>query len=132
MVTFYGIDVEGEGRVVQDWFDHLDPIAQDEIIVLILHLASLPMGLWRRPEYDPLDGEGVISELRADEVRTEEGTFTYRIYGLRSHPDKNSYTFLLGTDKDLKNDIEGKRFAKMRVAELASGKARPHKFNLTP
>jgi hypothetical protein len=130
MNSFFGIDVRGEGRVVQEWFNQLTPEAQDEILNLLLHLQSLPMGLWRRPEYDPLDGEGGISELRAAEVSSDDGVAFYRIYGWKGYPDTHSYTFLHGTDKDEKNDIQGKERAKWRAEQLFRDEARHHKFDI--
>jgi hypothetical protein len=129
MNEFHGIDVEGEGRVVQDWFNSLILDAREEFLNLALHLERLPMGLWRRPDFDPLEGEGGISELRPKDIRCDDGKITYRIYGLRGHPNKNSYTFLHGTAKDVKNDVEGKEFAKWRAAQLARGEAQTHKFD---
>jgi hypothetical protein len=129
MNSFYGIYVEGEGRIVQKWFNGLILEAREEILNLVVHLERLPMGRWRRPEYDPLEGEGGISELRPMDVRCSEGNFTYRIYGVRGHPENNSYTFLHGTDKDAKNDIEGKGFAKWRFSQLARQEAQTHKFD---
>jgi hypothetical protein len=129
MNEFYGIDVKNEGRVVQDWFDQLGIEAKSEILNLFLHLQRLPMGRWRRPEYDPLDGEGGISELRADEVSTDDGVAFYRIYGWKRYPESNSYTFLHGTDKDEKNDVVGKESAKRRATQLFGGEAHPHRFD---
>jgi hypothetical protein len=129
MNSFYGIDVDSEGRVVEDWFNGLILEAREEILNLVLHLERLPMGLWRRPDFDPLEGEGGISELRPRDVRCAEGNFVYRIYGLRGYPDSNSYTFLHGTDKDDKNDIEGKEHAKRRAGQLARAEACTHKFD---
>jgi hypothetical protein len=129
MNKFYGIDVKGEGRIVQKWFNGLSLDAQDEIINLALHLEKLPMGLWRRPEFDPLEGEGGISELRPKNIRSDEGNMVYRIYGWKRHPDGNSYTFLHGTDKEENNDLEGKQNAKWRAEQLFGGEAEPHKFD---
>ena len=131
MSAFYDIEVDGEGRVVLDWYNGLHPNAQDEILNLLLQLESLPMGLWSRPEFDPLFGEGGISELRADEVSTESGVSFYRIYGWKGFPDNHSYTLLHGTDKDEKNDIEGKSRAKWRADQLfRRNEATVHRFNL--
>jgi len=129
MNNFYGIDVNGEGRIVQDWFNGLILEAREEILNLVLHLERLPMGLWRRPDFDPLEGEGGISELRPMSVRCAEGNIVYRIYGLRGYPDSHSYMFLHGTDKDEKNDIEGKEHAKRRARQLARKEAHAHKFD---
>jgi hypothetical protein len=129
MNKFCGIDVRGEGRVVQYWFSRLRLEAQEEILNLVLQLESLPMGLWRRPEFATLQGEEPLSELRPDDVRCDEGIFFYRIYGLQGYPDSNSYTFLHGTDKDAKNDIEGKGIARWRIEQLVRKEAQTHKFD---
>ena len=129
MNEFFGIEVIGEGQVVQDWYDSLIPDAQDEILNLALHLARLPMGLWRRPDFDPLEGEGGISELRPKDVRSDEGNTTYRIYGWLGYPDRNCYTFLHGTDKDERNDVDGKQHARSRAEQLFRNEARVHRFD---
>jgi hypothetical protein len=129
MNKFCGIDVRGEGRVVQDWFSRLPLEAREEMLNLVLHLESLPMGSWRLPEFKILQGEEPLSELRPDDVRCDDGIFFYRIYGLKGYPDSNSYTFLHGTDKDAKNDIEGKGIAKLRVEQLVRRTAQTHKFD---
>jgi hypothetical protein len=129
MNEFHGIDLRDEGRVVQEWFNGLLFEAREEILSLVLHLESLPMGLWRRPEFATLEGDEPLSELRPDDVRCDEGIFFYRIYGLKGYPDNNSYTFLHGTDKKAKNDIEGKRTAKWRVEQLVRKEAQTHKFD---
>lgn len=129
MTEFFGIDVQDEGRVVQEWHDGLIEDAQIEILNMVLHLARLPMGLWDRPDFDPLDGEGGISELRPRDIRSDSGNVTYRIYGWKKYPTKNSYTFLHGTDKEEKNDVEGKECAMRRAQQLFTGGAHPHKFN---
>lgn len=132
MNIFYGIEVPGEGRLVQVWFDALNLDAQMEILSMALHLERLPMGRWRRPDYDPLDGEGGISELRPNNIRGSMGSITYRMYGLRGYPNNNSYTFLHGTDKEDKNDLDGKERAKQRLRQLIGRGARIHKFDFTP
>jgi hypothetical protein len=129
MNEFFGIEVRVEGRIVQRWFDALPLDAREYILNLVLHLERLPMGRWRRPDYDPLDGEGGISELRPKDVRGADGNIVYRIYGMRGHPSKNSYTFLHGTDKDAKNDVEGKEHAKWRLDQLLRKEAQAHKFD---
>jgi hypothetical protein len=87
------------------------------------------MGLWRRPDFDPLEGEDGISELRPKNIRSDSGSVTYRIYGWKGYPTGNSYTFLHGTDKEEKNDVEGKDRAKSRARKLFANRAQAHKFN---
>jgi hypothetical protein len=129
---FYGFKSEHEGTVVQDWFNGLDMDAQDEIVNLVQHLSVVPGGQWTRPDYDPLEGEGGISELRPRDVRTLAGNAVYRIYGYRGCPNKRCYTFLHGTDKDVKNDVEGKAIAKGRLNQLLCGTGgEVHEFDFT-
>jgi hypothetical protein len=86
---FYGFTSRQEGSVVQKWFNGLDLGAQLEIINLVSHLRNRPGGQWARPDFDPLDGEGGISELRPMGIRTSDGNATYRIYGYREYPHKH-------------------------------------------
>lgn len=123
-----------EGRPVQSWFDGLPPAVQDEICDLLGYLAKIVDSRWRRPEFDPLDGEERISELRPDDVfiEDEEGniqTFTCRLYGFFGPPDqRNAYTLLHGTRKGEKNDKAGKRIANARFQQLERGEATVHEF----
>ncbi len=126
---FYGFQSKADGRPAQSWYNALIPDAQDEVFNLVAHLAALPGGRWRRPEYDPLEGEGGISELRPLDIRSPDGNVTYRIYGIRGYPDKRSYTFLHATDKDAKNDEFGKAIAKHRLHKLERGEASAHAFD---
>jgi hypothetical protein len=129
---FYGFKSKQEGFVVQKWFNEIEPSAQDEIINLITYLRTRPSGQWIRPDFDPLDGEGGISELRPRDIRAATGNTAYRIYGFRGHPTKYCYTFLHGTDKDVSNDIEGKAIAKGRLSQLLCGEGGDvHKFDFT-
>ncbi|MGO9323157.1 MAG: hypothetical protein ACLP07_01235 [Terracidiphilus sp.] len=129
---FYGFKSTQEGAVVQEWFNRLDPAAQEEIINLITHLRSRPGGQWVRPDFDPLEGEGGISELRPRDIRTMTGNKVYRIYGFRGCPTGHCYTFLHGTDKEVSNDIEGKAIAKRRLREiLLSQGGDVHKFDFS-
>jgi len=129
-IEFYGVESEREGCPVQQWYDNtVNMDGQDEIFNLASHLSALPSGLWRRPDFDPLEGEGGISEVRPKDIRSIDGNFTYRIYGVLGHPDKWSYTFLHGTDKDVKNDRIGKEIAKRRLRELEERRATVHRFN---
>ncbi len=123
---FFGFESWAEGRPVQDWFDKLSLEARDEIVDLVSYLAVRPSGQWATPEFDPLDGEGGVSELRPQDIRCDEGSLTYRIYGVGGYPAKRSYTFLHGTRKEVKNDQEGKEIARRRLKELLRDKGKPH------
>src|SRR5438105_3960907 len=105
---FFGFESVNEGCPVQRWYDGLGIDAQDEITNLVEHLRVMPGGPKERRDFDPLEGAGGVSELRPIDVRTARGNYTYRIYGRLGYPTKHSYTFLHGTDKDMKNDEAGK------------------------
>lgn len=131
---FFGIELEVEGRPVQDWYDGLSILAQEEITDLVGHLRVKKASRWDRPDFDPLEGEGGISEIRPDNIRGDSGSKTLRMYGIMGYPEKMSYTFLHGTEKDVKNDRDGKDFAKYRLQQLSiestrRGKAAVHSFN---
>ena len=126
---FYGFESKQEGCPVQRWFNNLDTDAQLEVINCVSYLRTLPSGRWVRPDFDPLDGEGGISEVRPRDVRTNQGNTTYRIYGFRGHPARYAYTFLHGTDKDVKNDVAGKGIAKGRLYQLFYQDGMVHKFD---
>jgi hypothetical protein len=131
---FFGVEFEAEGRLVQDWYDGIRIEAQEEITDLVAHLRVRTGSLWERPDYDPLDGEGGISEIRPRNIRDEDGSHTYRLYGIRGYPDTMSYTFLYGSRKDVKNDVEGKYFARERLQQLYAesfrrGEPAVHRFD---
>ena len=125
---FFGFESKEGDHPVQSWFNDLPVEAQEEIVDLCEHLRVRTDRQWRKPEFDPLDGEGGISELRPQTIRGAEGSVTYRLYGCRGIPDKWSYTFLHGTRKEVKNDKQGKALAKRRLRELMRGRARVHRF----
>ena len=120
-----------EGKAVQGWFDKLPIEAKEEIGDLCQKLAAATSSLWRRPEFDPLDGEFGISEIRPNNIRTSVGNKTYRIYGFFG-PRSREYTFLHGTEKRAKNDTEGKRIARERLSLIRNKRATTHKFDFTP
>jgi hypothetical protein len=114
---------EREGCPVQSWFDGLPDDAQDEIRDLLGYLRIKTKSKWEKPSFDPLAGEGGISELRPGKISREESgvikTYTYRIYGFRGPREfEHSYTFLHGNDKNVRNDKDGKRIAKERLVQI--------------
>jgi hypothetical protein len=114
---------EQEGCPVQGWFDGLPDDVRDEICDLLQYLRVKTKSKWRKPTFDPLKGEGGISELRAGKISREESgvikTYTYRIYGFRGPKEfKHSYTFLHANDKNVRNDKDGKRIAKERLRQI--------------
>ena len=124
---FLGYQSTAEGRPVQAWFNGLPDNDRYEILDLLNTLANVTDKLWRRPEFDPLEGAGGISEIRVPDIRSESGSVTYRIYGYFG-PGSRQYCFLHGTNKKVKNDEEGKAIANNRLAQIRRGEATVHKF----
>jgi hypothetical protein len=128
---FCGFESAEEQQPVQSWFDGLPEDVKDEMGDLLRHLEKMTTSLWRKPEYDPLDGEPFISELRGRSVTImvdgKLKTFTPRIYGFFG-PDPRTYTFLHGTNKNARNDTYGKRIARERLEKLLGGAAAVHEF----
>lgn len=129
--TFRGYESALEGRPVQAWFHRLSEDAKDEIVDLLNFLEKVTDKLWRKPEFDPLEGAGGISEIRPQDIPIEiDGKLeiaTYRIYGYFG-PGEGVYTFLHGTNKDVKNDGRGKRIARDRMRQHERGEATTHEF----
>jgi hypothetical protein len=125
---FYGFESLLEGRPVQEWFNNLPADHKDEIVYLLLQLQSATASKWRRPEFDPLKAAGGISEIIIRDIRDWAGVAYYRMYGYFG-PGEHEYTFLHAIDKDVKNDIEGKRIAKERLDKIEREEARVHEFN---
>lgn len=126
---FRGFKSEGEGCPVQDWFNSLDPDQQLDLVTLCEHLSRMTDSRWRLPEYDPLDGEEGISEIRSD-FRGDQGMLYARVYGIqgwREHP--RAYIFLHGTNKRVRNDAYGKAIARRRLGELEREEATTHEFD---
>lgn len=131
---FLGFESAAEGRPVQVWFDAL-PEEPDryEITDLLDALQKINDRLWPKEIFDPLIGAEGISEIKIPNIRClRDGKvkiITYRIYGFFGPKGYgHCYTFLHGTDKDVKNDTIGKQIAKGRLDELTGGFANVHKF----
>jgi thiamine kinase-like enzyme len=127
--TFLGYTSADEGKPVQKWFDGLLPDEQDEIADQFRIMATVNSSLWRRPEFDPLDGED-FSEIRPPDIRSNEGSKTYRVYGFFG-PGKHEWTMLHGSEKSVKNDRDGKRIARERLAKIQQSRATTHEFNFS-
>jgi len=125
---FYGFESMSDGPVVQVWFNGLSQEARDEIADIFQSLQLVTARRWKRPEFDPLEGEGGISEVRPADIRCDAGCLTYRVYGYFG-ANSHQYTLLHGTTKLLRNDIHGKRIAKERLARIERGDATVHKFD---
>jgi len=129
--AFRGFQSKLDGEPVQVWFDNLPEEAKDEIVDLLNFLQKITDRLWRKPEFDRLDGAGGISELRPSDTRIEmEGELinaTFRIYGYFA-PNEREYTFLHGVRKVVRNDRQGKRVAADRLRQIDRGEATTHQF----
>jgi hypothetical protein len=126
---FLGFESDAEGRPIQDWFDSLTLDQKLDIANLCQRLSRMTNVRWTRPEYDPLAGEGGVSELISN-VKTDAGTLFGRIYGIRNWKEYSRYyVFLHGTNKEAKNDKEGKAVAKRRLLQLDSNQATVHEFD---
>jgi len=125
---FLGYESDDEARPVQIWYDSLSPEARDEIRDLCQWLQVVTDKQWREPGFKDLPGAGGISEIRPDDIRTQDGNFTYRVYGYFG-PDEHEYTLLHGTLKLERNDRNGKRIARERLGRLKRKEARTHEFN---
>jgi hypothetical protein len=128
---------EREGNPVQKWFDGLPDEAQEEIRDLLGYLRVKTKSKWEEPEFDPLKGEGGISELRPSPILREESgkvrKYTCRIYGFFGPKEyEHSYTFLHGNDKNVRNDIDGKRIAKEHLGQIEHRQATVHEFQEWP
>jgi hypothetical protein len=126
--TFFGFQSAQEGRPIQAWYDGLPEAHKSEVVDLLLYLQNVIDRLWTRPFFDPLEGEGGISEIIVPDIRDAQGVAYYRIYGCPG-PEKRDYTFLHATNKKVRNDRDGKNTARDRLARLRNQDATVHKFN---
>jgi hypothetical protein len=128
--SFMGLRCVDDGlRPVQNWFNGLPLEAKAEIIDLLQALQVVTAHRWGKPEFDPLKGAGGISEIRPENVRSESGSETYRIYGFFG-PNRREYTLLYGTLKTVRNDHDGKRIAReRRDYVILHGNSAIHKFD---
>ena len=133
---FFGFRSEAEGCPVQYWFDNLGDEDREEITDLLGYIRPMTNRPWPEKVFDPLKGEGGISEIRVENIRCfREGKVqevTYRIYGFFGPREyEHSYTFLHGTRKEARNDRIGKQIARGRLDEIIRGIAGVHKFEFT-
>ena len=125
---FLGYESVEEGKPVQNWFDGLPDDHRDAIKDILSFLQVTPRADWDEPWYDPLIGEGGISEIRFEELKDERGKFYYRIYGFFGDEEEGSYKFLHAVNKKERNDRDGKGIAKKRKRKLENGEAKLHEF----
>jgi hypothetical protein len=124
--TFYGYVTPAGGEDVQDWFDELPEEAQTEARDALVYLQQLPRTQWVRPKFALLDDD--ITEIRF-KVNIEHEQRTYRIYGaFWPEGQRHSFTFLIGKDKKVDNDMRGKREAIKRLKLLRNERGTIHEF----
>src|SRR5579863_7183535 len=126
---FDGFESPKEGKPVQAWLDGLQADHRDEIKDRLAELQVTPRDEWEEPLFDPLVGEGGISEIRFDPIKCQRGKFYYRIYGAFEE-EEIRYIFLHATNKRERNDRHGKAIAKRRLLELGAGQAKTHPIRL--
>jgi hypothetical protein len=133
---FYAFTSKAEGCPIQSWFDSLPPEDKEEIVDLLDRVRITTNRPWPERIYDPLKGEGGISEIKFENIRCfRDGKYkeiTYRIYGFFGPKHlEHTYTFLHGTEKSVKNDRFGKEIARGRLDEIKRGSAGFQKFNFS-
>lgn len=121
--TFEGFCTEAGGKPVQDWYyRELTVDERDLLRDRIRYLENLERHLWKLPCFGPAGEE--LWEIRRD---TANGWL--RIYGF-FHPDKRRcFVLLNGKDKNVRNDLKGKRVARERLKLLKQKKGTTHEFS---
>jgi len=130
---FLGFQSPTEGQPVQSWFDNLIEEHRDEIKDRLNIMQVMPRSEWEDPDnalFDPLIGEGGISEIRFDQIICVRGKFYYRIYGFFGPEEEESYNFLHAVNKRKRNDKHGKAIAKRRLEEIQNSEAGLHPFDM--
>src|ERR1700683_1903902 len=133
---FLAFESVAEGHPVQEWFNNLPEDHREEIIDLLDYVRNTTGRPWPKKIFDPLKGEGGISEIKPANIPClRDGkvkVITYRMYGFFGPPGhEHTYTFLHCAEKDVKNDRTGKQIAKGRLDEIERRTARVHKFDHT-
>jgi hypothetical protein len=121
---FFGYQTPAGGRQVQEWFDGLTDDERDEIQDTLAYLQKLPIHLWKKPDFFPLqDG---LSEVR---IKVAVLNKTLRIYGC-FWPDniRHSYTFLLGAEKKVSNPTHDIKEARKRKKKVEGKEVSVHEF----
>jgi hypothetical protein len=122
---FYGYRSPAGRKDVQEWFDSLLDEERDEAKDVLAYLQKVPSKLWVEPDFKHLDQD--ISEVR---FRVSVLKRIYRIYGA-FWPEKTRhvYTLLIGKNKKVDNDRQGKKEAVERLKRLRRKEATIHEFD---
>lgn len=120
--TFYGFETPVGNRPVRDWINALSEDARDELVDILIYMRLRPHNEWAPEHFKPLE-DGL------SEIRFRDGSSICRIYGYFG-PQwfAQSYTFLVGAEKKVKNDRDSKKLAKSRRDQVERREARVYAF----
>jgi putative component of toxin-antitoxin plasmid stabilization module len=121
--TFRGFETPVGNRPVRDWINALSEEARDELVDILIYMKFRPHNEWAPEHFKPLE-DGI------SEIRFRDGGSVCRMYGYFG-PQwfVQSYTFLVGAEKKVKNDRDSKKLAKSRRDQVERREARVHVFS---
>lgn len=121
--TFYGYETAWRNRPVSDWIKELSLDGRDELIDIVLYMRVRPPNEWDPENFKPLD-DGI------SEIRFRDGDSVCRVYGYFGPTwHVQSYTFLVGATKKVKNDRDSKNLAKTRRDQIERRETNIHRFS---
>jgi hypothetical protein len=121
--TFRGFETPAGNRPVADWIRGLSEDALDELFDILRYMKIRPHHEWDAEHFRPLD-DG-ISELRFHDANS-----ICRIYGYFGPTwFRQSYTFLIGSAKKVKNDVDSKSLARTRRDHIEATESGFHPFS---
>lgn len=121
--TFRGFETPAGNRPVRDWIAALAPATRDELIDIVLYMRIRPPNEWAGEHFKPLE-DGI------SEIRFRGADCVCRIYGYFGPTwCVQSYTFLVGAEKKVKNDRDSKKLAKSRRDQIERKEARFYPFS---
>lgn len=121
--TFRGFETPVGRRPVLDWINALSEDARDELVDIVIYMRFRPHNEWAAEHFKPLE-DGI------SEIRFKDAGSVCRIYGYFGPGSYvQSYTFLVGAEKKVKNDRDSKKLAKSRRDQIERREARVHTFS---
>jgi hypothetical protein len=121
--TFRGFETPLGNKPVRNWIMALSDSGRYELIDIVLYMKIRPPHEWAAEHFKPLE-DGL------SEIRFRDGGSTCRIYGYFGPSwHFQSYTFLVGAEKKVKNDRDSKQLAKSRRDQLERREAGFHAFS---